>query len=268
MYDFDQELFELITPDKNTTTLDIKKIIEATRKIQKEVSNRVNSFRQGRKVFEVTEISKEQMHTYKHDYSVALYRLKGGEFEKTGTEKHNVPIKPILISRIQTFPYENIEDQIPICGWFDFMGKTFAQIEDRIIVETLMEASNKNIEAETKGVLAFKDIGNAKGKIDYPQKSVLVANPRDVRDLAKKFARPFDEVLGSYQLKIMETNQINKGEAILCDGDKYSISIFERKPISVKIFDNPANGGVGIRITQRVIPIVLDCEKVVTIANC
>lgn len=269
MYDFDQELFELLTPDEKTLTLNNTKLIKATEQIQENVSNSVDTIRRGRKVFEVTKISKDQIFTYKPNNSIALFRKKAdGEFQEIDSKTNRVPIKPLLISRLYLISYENIEDQIPILGWFNFVTRPFAQIEDNLIVETLIHASNKNIEAETKGVLSFKDITNAKGKIGYPHNAVLVVNPFDFRDLEKESRRPITELLQFYQLKIMETNQIEKGRAILCDADKYSVSIFERKAISVRLFDYPSKGGIGVRITQRVIPIVLDSQKIVSITNC
>ena len=263
-----RELFEILTRDPQTNLLSEDKIMKATDIIKRDIVQVAERTRQGRKIIEVIQIKPGQITTYKQKEAEALYRTKDGKFERVKSGTTSMPLTPYPIKISQLIPNEWIEDQIPVYGFFDNLGRSLAVKEDKDIVETIFEAADVVINASTPGNLTLDDVTSARGKIEFSRHAALIAHPLDMADLRKDIRRPLEDVLKMLEIRIMERPYLPEGTALVLDTQRYSVALFERRPITVRLFDDPLHDGVGIITTQRYVPIVLDCNKVVKINNC
>lgn len=267
MSSLNRELFEILARDPETNLLSEDKILKATHIIERDIVQMAERTRQGRKIIEVIQIKPGQTTTYKRKEVEALYRTKDGKFERVETGTTSIPLKSYPLKILRLIPNEWIEDQIPVYGFFDF-ARSLAIQEDKDIVETISEAADVIINASTPGNLTLNDITTARGKIEFPRNAALIANPLDMADLRKEIRRPLEDMLKMLEIKIMKTHHLPEGTALVFDTQSYSVALFEGRPITVRLFDDPLHDGVGIITTQRYVPIVLDCSKVVKITNC
>ena len=268
MPNLNRELFEILARDPETNLLSEDKILKATHIIKRDIVQVAERTRQGRKIIEVIQIKPGQITTYKQKEAKALYRTKDGKFEKVKSGTTSLPLEPYLLKISRLIPNEWTEDQIPVYGFFDIFGRGLAAKEDKDIVETISEAADVIINASTPGNLTLNDITSARGKIEFSRHAALIAHPLDMADLRKDVRRPLEDVLKMLEIKIMKTHHLPEGTALVLDTQRYSVALFERRPITVRLFDDPLRDGVGIIATQRYVPIVLDCSKVVKITNC
>lgn len=131
-----------------------------------------------------------------------------------------------------------------------------------------MHAAGITVNASAPGNLAIRDITNAMGKIRISGQTALIAHPMDIADLRKETHRSLEDLLKPLEAGIMRSTHLPEKTALFLDTDRFSVGVFERRPITVRLTDDPMNDCVAVTTTQRYVPIVLDCSKVVKIINC
>lgn len=263
------KLFEILGRDPETNLLSQDKIVKGMQIIGRNITQFAEQTRQGRKIIEVIQIKTGEITTYKQKDADALYRTKDGKFKRVEAGTTSLPLEPYLIKISRRIPNSLIEDRVPVYGLFDSVGRGLAVKEDNDIVETISEAPDVTIEASTPGNLTIKDITSAKQKIEFSKEAALIAHPMDMADLYKDIRKPLEDVCKMLGIKIMRAHTpLQEGTAFVFDSQRLSVALFERRPITVRLFDDPLNDCVGMTVTQRYVPIVLDCNKVVKIINC
>ena len=262
------KLSEILVRDPETNLLSQDKIVKGTQIIEKNITQFAEKARQGRNIIEVIQIKTGQITTYKQKDAEALYRTKDGKFKRVEAGTTSVPLEPYLIKISTPIPNSLIEDQVPVY-FYDSVGRGLAVKEDNDIVETISEAADVTIDASTPGNLTIKDITSAKQKIEFLRQPALIAHPMDMADLYKDIRKPFEDVCKLLGIKIMRAHiPLQEGTALVFDSQGLSVALFERRPITARLFDDPLKDCVDIIVTQRYVPIVLDCSKVVKITNC
>lgn len=268
MSSLNDELFDLLSRDPKAHLLSQDNISKAIQVMESKTVEAAERFRQGRKIIQVVQVKAGQTSTYKRKETESVYRTEDGKFERVKVGTMYVPLKPYVTRVAQRIPDEWIEDRIPVHDFFGTIGRALAAREDKDIVETVLQAADVTVKASTPGNLAVRDITNTMSKIQFSRQTALIADPMNIADLRKEIRGPRQDFLKALGVEIMRTTYLPEGTALVLDTDRLSVAVFERRPITVRLFDDPLNDCVSMTATQRYVPIVLDCSKVVKIINC
>ena len=199
-----------------------------------------------------------------------MLKVKGeGQFEEIDGGI-TIPVRPYVIINGTLLTNEIIEGLTitVIEPLFVGIGRAIATKEDSDFFETLLRGSTTEVEASTAGELTPVDVAKARQQIESLGKVVLVVHPHQWADLAKSLREHEHKKLAN-QLGVSnfyETVHLSSGTALVFDTD--SAAVFERRPITVQLYDNPARDSLEIITTESYMPGVLDRDAVVKIVNC
>jgi len=261
----------ILVRDPDTNHLSYEQIRDATKIIKQEIVQAADRVRVGRKIVHVHSIRTDQLVSYgKREEDKSLIKVKGeGQFEEIDSGI-TIPVRPYVIMNRTLLTNEIIEGLAitVIEPLFANIGRAIATKEDSDFFETLLRGSTTEVKASTAGELAQVDVAKAIQKVKNSGKVVLVVNPYQWADLAK-ILHAHDHKKLAYQLGVSDfyrTSHLSSGTAAVFDAE--SAAIFERRPITVQLHDNPARDALEIITTESYMPAVLDRDAVVKIVNC
>jgi len=144
----------------------------------------------------------------------------------------------------------------------------FADIENQIVIETLIKGSGKIISAEShpnvKEIPLIKNIHEGMKFLEdhnyTPNK--LVINPDIAESLRQR--EELKEKLQSYAMDVIINASVPKGTIIILDQNHAGLFL-ERVPVQIKDHADPIRDMKGFLLRERVVPIVTDGNAVVVI---
>ncbi len=144
----------------------------------------------------------------------------------------------------------------------------FSDIENQIVIETLIKGSGKLINSEShpniKETPLIKNIHEGmKFLEDHNYKPTkLVINPDIAESLRQR--EELKEKLQSYAMDVIINASVPKGTIIILDHEHAGLFL-ERVPVQVKDYVEPINDLKGFLLRERIIPVVTDGNAVVVI---
>lgn len=129
----------------------------------------------------------------------------------------------------------------------------------------LVNCAVRAVNANTSGRLSSIDIYSTIHQIEHLDHPGILLNyskwPDLVREDSQIQSRFERDGIISYQ-----TNNIPSDSAIVFDLNR--LFIFEKRPITVRLYPVPERDGWGVTITRRYMPAISNRNSVIKIANC
>lgn len=143
-----------------------------------------------------------------------------------------------------------------------------ADIENKLVIETLIAGASKKITAQTKPNVREKPIlDNFISAIKYVeenkyQPNIILINPLIAEGLRQR--DEFKEKLVAYAIEVIINTAVPENTAIILDSNHAGLFI-ERVPLEITEFADSWHGKKGFLLRERIVPVVTDGNAVAVI---
>ncbi len=183
----------------------------------------------------------------------------------------SVIVFPLTLKRAILFSAENFEDNALNEIFQKSLQETFhfAQIENKLVVDTLIAGAGKTIASQSKpNVREIPILDNFIEAIKFIEENryhpdKILINPGIAESLRQR--DELKEKLISYAIEVLVESSVPSGAVVVLDSQHAGIMI-ERIPLEIEDYADPWKGLRGFILRERVVPVVINGNAVAVIS--